>query len=100
MKKNKFLPLGSIVGINGETDKLLIVQHAITVEGTYYDYEGILHSEEKIQAFYFNKDNISKIFFKGYADETAQLIIEHMFDVIKESPEIKAPVSRIENEAN
>ena len=71
----KFLPLGTIVLLNGGEKRLMITGYCVMdAEGAsdIYDYVGVLFpegtysSEENIL---FNHDQIVKVFFTGFVDD-------------------------------
>lgn len=79
--KERFLPIGSIVLLNGGTKELMITGYCITKkqegkENTdMYDYgactypEGIMNSE---LTYAFNHNQIREILFEGYTTEKSK----------------------------
>lgn len=69
-----FLPLGSVVLLQGATQKLLIIARAIQVRNGgktfFFDYGGVLYPEGLTgdQMAYFNAENINRVVFEGYRD--------------------------------
>lgn len=84
MEKIEYLPLGSIVLLEGGIKKLVIVSRGVAVnikEGIkFFDYGGAQYPEGIIgdQIAYFNHEGISKVIFKGYSDEDDKVIVENI----------------------
>ncbi len=77
---NEFLPIGSIVLLNGGTKKLMITGFCSIPRNNrhkLYDYIGCYYPEGVIdsnEVCMFNNDQIASIIFKGYeSDEEAEL---------------------------
>lgn len=77
-----FLPLGSVVILKGSVKKLLVVSRGSIVEGEFFDYGAFLYPEGLIDTniAYFNRDDILKVVFEGYADADDELVIEILND--------------------
>lgn len=71
----KLLPLGSIVYMQGGSQKLMILNRAPQIELNgkiqLFDYSGCVYPVGLTveQALYFNAENIDKVLFEGYSDE-------------------------------
>lgn len=71
----EFLPLGSVVSLEGNPKKMLVIGRALLVEneGTreYYDYGFCLYPEGMLgdAVIYSNHENIDTVHFKGFEDE-------------------------------
>ena len=71
MNTNKFLPIGSVVLLEGEQKQLVISGYHASIEENreIYDYMGILYPEG-IQGnkdyYFFNHDQIAKVSYVGY----------------------------------
>lgn len=69
-----FLPLGSVVSLEGNPKKLTIIGRALLVEQEgereYYDYGLCLYPEGMMGdgLIYSNHENINAIHFKGFED--------------------------------
>ena len=74
MERIDYLPLGSIVYLNGGIKKLMIVARAIMASNNgkqyFFDYGGVLYPEGVTgdQMAYFNHGDISTVFFRGCDD--------------------------------
>lgn len=85
MKKEDILPLGSVVQVEGETKKLMIVQRAMMApleDGEYYfDYGGCFYPEGILgdQIFYFNHEYIANVVEKGVVTEEEELAKNSIF---------------------
>lgn len=81
---NKFLPIGSIVLLNGGIKKLMITGFtSISKEkpNETYDYCGCLYPEGVLTSdstFLFNHDQIKEIVFKGYTDKEEEVFKEKL----------------------
>ncbi|AZZ56377.1 DUF4176 domain-containing protein [Rathayibacter iranicus] len=73
-----FLPLGSVVILNGSVKKLLIVSRGSVVEDQFFDYGAFLFPEGMVDTnvVYFSGDNIAKIVSEGYRDADEDLVVE------------------------
>ncbi len=72
---NKYLPIGTVVTLNGGTKRLMITGFA-GIDGTdekkVWDYSGCLFPEGIVeigQAALFNHSQIEKIEYMGYIDD-------------------------------
>lgn len=74
----KYLPIGSVVQLEKGTAKLMIITRFALYnnKGTigYFDYAGCLYPSGLMdnQTFFFNRENIEKIWFEGYVDESEE----------------------------
>ena len=77
-----FLPLGSVVILKGSVKKLLVVSRGSMVEGDFFDYGAFLYPEGMIDSniAYFNRGDILKVVFEGYADADDELVVEILND--------------------
>lgn len=82
MEKREYLPLGSIVRLNGSTKKFIIVGRGLMIkqpEGTrFFDYAAVPYPEGicEDKLGYFNSDVINKVVFRGFCDEDDQVIVD------------------------
>lgn len=81
-QERSFLPLGSVVIVNGSVKKLLIVCRGAVVEDVFYDYGAFLYPEGMIDTNvgYFNHDDIFKVVHEGYVDGDNELALEVLND--------------------
>lgn len=83
-KEEKYLPLGSVVLLNGGTKKVMITGYCMkTVErpDKIYDYNGCPFPEGTIQSdltCVFDHDQIKQIYFKGYVNEETEEFYERL----------------------
>lgn len=84
MEENKYLPLGSIVIMNGGVKKLMIVTRAVAAKYDggmkNFDYGACFYPEGIAgeNLLYFNHEDIFKIVAKGYQDEDDTLMQTHL----------------------
>jgi hypothetical protein len=77
MEDNKYLPLGSVVLLNGGKKKVMITGFCIEAKETpdkIYDYCGCVYPEGVIRSdltCVFDHSQIKQIFFKGYVNDEA-----------------------------
>lgn len=77
-----YLPLGSVVSLEGNEKKLLLIGRALLVENDdgereYYDYVFCLYPEGLMgdTVIYSNHENVKTVHFKGFEDkENAEMI--------------------------
>lgn len=83
-EKVAYLPLGSVVIVNGSVKKYVITARGLQVriEGKelFFDYGACLYPEGMIgdQLMYFQHSNIKKIVFEGYSDDDDKLMVENI----------------------
>lgn len=72
MKKNKFLPIGSVVVLNGGEMKVMITgrQQIRTTDNTEFDYVGCIYPDgvDGENVLLFNAEDIVLVLFIGYQD--------------------------------
>lgn len=84
MEKIEYLPLGSVVLLEGGIKKLIIVGRGLTVKmgekANFFDYAGAQFPEGIMgdQLGYFNHNGIAKVIFKGYSDDDDKIIVENI----------------------
>jgi hypothetical protein len=82
MEHVDFLPLGSIVIVQGGIKKLMIVSRAVAVnidgKQKFFDYGACAYPEGIIgdKAMYFNHEQIFKVINEGYTDDDNELVLE------------------------
>lgn len=71
----EFLPLGSVVSLEGNPKKVMVIGRALlfeeTGQRTYYDYSFCLYPEGMLgdAVIYSNHENIQAVHFRGLHDE-------------------------------
>lgn len=94
------LPIGSVVKLNNGDVKLMIINRAPLYnqggEIGYFDYSACIYPTGKVedQVYFFNKENIEKVYFKGYVDEQEELFQQHYKEKVKT---VKYPRFKIED---
>ena len=79
---SNYLPIGSVVQLqNGDTKVMILNQFSIyNNRGTigYFDYSACLYPSGNTdnQVYFFNHENIDKIWFEGYIDEAEEQLQE------------------------
>ena len=103
-KHEKFLPLGSVVLLEGATKRLMITGFC-TMDNedrtTLYDYSGCLYPEGVIssdETALFNHDQIEKVFSLGYSDEEDVEFKKKLQELLKANNMVKdeAPAAVLE----
>lgn len=90
MKENEFLPIGSIVLLNGGTKKVMITGFCTIPndnKNKLYDYSGCIYPEGVINSSeicLFNKDQIKEVYFRGYENEEEKDFKDELARVVKE----------------
>ena len=88
--KDEFLPIGSVVVLNGGIKPIMITGYCMEVEdkpGELFDYrgcpypEGILSSEG---VALFNGSDISEVVFKGFLNDESTKFLETITKIIEE----------------
>lgn len=104
--KEKYLPLGTVVLLNGGTKRLMITGYCMKIKekpGVVYDYSGCLYPEGTIKSditSVFNHNQIQRIDFMGFSDVESKefmtkLKAKEQTDKNKKA-EAKEPVIEIE----
>lgn len=84
------LPLGSVVKLKNGDIKLMIISRAPLYEQDgvigYFDYSSCIYPTGQVenQTYFFNNENIEKVYFEGYKDEQEKLFQKQYEDKIKE----------------
>ena len=95
MSKIDYAPLGSVVVLNGGTQRLIIVGRGLNVESEgetyYFDYGAAMYPQGLIgdQLAYFNHDAIARVFFEGYRDDENEIVNQRLNDYVAEHPDLK-----------
>lgn len=75
MEHIEYLPLGSVVVLDGGIHKVMIVGRGLMTkmndDTIFFDYGGVQYPEGLTgdQMAYFNHDGIAEVIFKGFSDE-------------------------------
>lgn len=94
MASYDFLPLGSIVLLQGGTRKVMIIARGMNVkrgDDTYFfDYAGVLYPEglTSDQVAYFNQDGIVKVYFHGYRDDEDDTVATALKNYLETHPNL------------
>ncbi len=89
-EKREFLPLGSIIRINGSVKKLMILARGTfpRIKGavTYYDYGVCTYPEGIIgdSLVYINHEDIQEVVFEGYRDEDETLMQNNIHMAVRQ----------------
>ena len=74
MEDKKWLPLGSVVILDGGIQKLMIISRGMVIpikdKEYVFEYGGCVYPQGLVsdRVFYFNEEDIQEIVFKGFAD--------------------------------
>lgn len=94
MARVNYLPLGSVVLLNGGLQKLIIMGRALNVTKAekefYFDYMGVLFPQGLInnEVAYFNHTDIDRVYFTGYNDEGSKEMTEIINDFVEKHPDL------------
>ena len=97
----EFLPLGSIVIINGGVKKYMIIARGLNVvingQKKFFDYGGCLYPEGVMgdQMLYFQHQDIKETIFTGYADDDNRIMVENIQEAMEKSDIQHAIVSEL-----
>lgn len=82
----KFLPIGTVVSLQGGTKRTMIVGFCpIAEDGKKFDYVGCLYPEGVIspnESLLFNHEQIVKVYAKGFADEENEEFMFKLKDIL------------------
>ncbi|MDD6794790.1 MAG: DUF4176 domain-containing protein [Clostridiaceae bacterium] len=86
---NKYLPIGSVVLLKNATKKIMIYgrKQIHAASGKSYDYVACLYPEGNISDEYtylFNHEDIQKVFFTGFVDETETYYNKELLKIAKQ----------------
>ncbi|GAB3799614.1 DUF4176 domain-containing protein [Virgibacillus kimchii] len=97
----EILPIGSVVKLKNGEVKLMIINRAplYNRDGVigYFDYSACIYPNGKVeeQVYFFNDENIEKVYFKGYIDEQEELFQQEYEEKIKN---VNYPKFKIDDE--
>ena len=92
MEKIAFLPLGSIIIVQGGIRKTMIIARGLAAnidgETKTFDYGGCLYPEGLLgdSLLYFNHKDIAKVVFEGFQDEDNVMMVENINKWFEETP--------------
>lgn len=95
MEEKKYLPIGSIVLLEGGKKKVMITGYCMQTEekpGEIFDYSGCVYPEGVIRSdvtLIFNHSQIKELFHSGYLDEEGALLREELLKAEKEPKKIE-----------
>ncbi len=96
MEKIPYVPLGSIILLNGSYEKIIIVGRGLIVKNSVgnnviFDYAGVTYPEGLVgdQVAYFNHTDIAKVVFEGFSDESDTITVDNINKYINDHPEIQ-----------
>ena len=87
---NKILPIGSVVQLKNGEVKLMIINRFPLYNNNgeigYFDYSACIYPNGSLDAhaYFFNQEDIAKIWFEGYVDESEELM-QQKFEEEKEN---------------
>ncbi|MBL1226039.1 DUF4176 domain-containing protein [Enterococcus sp. BWR-S5] len=86
----KILPIGSIIQLSKEKEQLLMVTSRFPLynkqgEIGYFDYAGCLYPQGQTsqENFFFNTEDIEKVLFEGFINETENALQLRIHEEIK-----------------
>lgn len=86
----KILPIGSIIQLSKEKEQLLMVTSRFPLynkqgEIGYFDYPGCLYPQGQTsqENFFFNTEDIEKVLFEGFINETEKALQLRIHEEIK-----------------
>lgn len=100
-EKVEFLPLGSVVVINGGVKKYLIVARGLklNIDGKelYFDYGACLYPEGMMgdRLMYFQHTDIYKVVFTGFEDDDEKMMRENIQRALETSNIERADVNKL-----
>ena len=95
MAQSEFLPLGTIVQLQGATRRIMIIARGMNVkkdeETFFFDYGGVPYPEGLTgdQMVYFDHGGIAKVYFHGYADDANDAMVTALQNYVAEHPDLK-----------
>jgi len=75
LEKQKRVPLGSIVILNGGVQKLVVISRCMIIpiknKQYLFEYGGCIYPQGLVsdRVFYFNTEDIQEVVFEGFSDE-------------------------------
>ena len=93
MEKIDYIPLGSVVLLEGGIQKLLVISRGLIINNNgkevFFDYGGVLYPDGLTgdRMAYFNHENIARVIFKGYDDESSQIFAQNINNYLAAHPD-------------
>lgn len=87
--EKNFLALGTVLIIKGTSQKVMIIQRAVTVQEKdgekYFDYGAVMFPEGLIKAdvIYFSEEDIFEVIDEGYSDENDKIFVKQLKEAVK-----------------
>lgn len=84
MEKINFLPIGSLVYLNGGKKKIMVISRAIAMklnnENVYFEYGGCTYPEGLLgdAVAYFNNEDVAEVLVQGYADDEEDVMVKNL----------------------
>jgi len=83
------LPIGTVVLLKGGNKRIMIIGRIQTKAGDdrIFDYSACYYPQGMIGSdsiFFFDRDAIEKVFFRGYEDEEEQMFRTEVLDILGE----------------
>lgn len=96
MKEIPYYPLGSIVRVEGQAKRLMIVCRGMTVKhpqegNVFFDYGGVEYPDGLTgpRVCYFNHDAVRELVFRGFEDAESDRVTRVMNQYVQGHPELK-----------
>lgn len=94
MERINFFPLGSIVLLDGGTQKIMIVARGLNLQrgekSVFFDYGAVPYPQGLTgdQLVYFNHDAVRSIYFIGCNDEDSQVMVNVLNEYLEKHENI------------
>ena len=94
MERINYLPLGSIVYLEGGTQSLLIVARGLMVKNgdnlVFFDYTGVPYPRGLVgeQVAYFQHSQIADVVFEGYRDDADTEAVNNINNFLSQNPDV------------
>ena len=95
MNKVNYLPLSSIVQLEGGTQRLMIIARGLTMERAgrsfFFDYAAVMFPQGLTgdQLAYFNHDAVRSLSFIGCNDGDSQTVVNALHQYVEQHPELE-----------
>ena len=104
MEKIDYVPLGSVVLLNGGIQKILVIGRGLIVNQNdkefFFDYAGVPYPDGMLgeQVFYFNHDGLAKVVYAGFSDDDDKVVVDNINQYLADHPETEKGDSRTWNQ--
>lgn len=94
MERIDYLPLGSVVLLDGGIKKLVIIARGLLAQGkagqVFFDYGAVLYPEglQGDRMIYFNHKDIAKVVFKGFSDDDDVVMADNINKYLEKNPDV------------